>query len=68
MILGNVKDLLKTSKLAGLTQRSMRGWRLAGRVIENSLWLQLLLPFTAVKIMTDVLPNLQNIFVEGLEL
>jgi hypothetical protein len=57
--------------------------------IENSLWLQLLLPFTAVKDLylskefapgiaaaleelvgariTDVLPGLQNIFMEGLE-
>jgi hypothetical protein len=57
--------------------------------IENSLWLELLLPFTAVKNVylseefapgiaaalqelvggriTDVLPSLQNIFVEGLE-
>ena len=57
--------------------------------IENTLWLQLLLPFTAVKHLylnkefapgiaaamqelgegriTEVLPNLQNIFVEGLE-
>ncbi len=58
--------------------------------IENSLWLQLLLPFTAVKNLylskefapgiaaamqelvgggiADVLPSLQNIFVESLEL
>jgi hypothetical protein len=58
-------------------------------VIENTLWLQLLLPFTAVKNLylskefapgiaaalqelvggriTEVLPSLQNIFVEGLE-
>jgi hypothetical protein len=57
--------------------------------IENTLWLQLLLPFTAVKNLylskefapgiaaalqelvggriTEVLPSLQNIFVEGLE-
>jgi hypothetical protein len=57
--------------------------------IENTLWLQLLLPFTAVKDLylsrefapgiaaalqelvgariTDVLPSLQNIFIEGLE-
>ncbi|KAN0116297.1 hypothetical protein V8E52_006122 [Russula decolorans] len=57
--------------------------------IENTLWLQLLLPFTAVKDLylsrefapgiaaalqelvgariTDVLPSLQNIFMEGLE-
>ena len=57
--------------------------------IENSLWLQLLLPFTAVKDLyvskefgpgiavalqelvgariTEVLPSLQNIFIEGLE-
>ena len=57
--------------------------------IENTLWLQLLLPFTAVKNLyltkdfapgiaaaltelvgeriTEVLPNLQNIFVKGLE-
>jgi hypothetical protein len=57
--------------------------------IESTLWLQLLLPFTAVKDLyvsrefapgiaaalqelvgariTDVLPNLQNVFVEGLE-
>jgi hypothetical protein len=57
--------------------------------IENTLWLQLLLPFTVVKNLylskefapgiaitlqelvgdriTEVLPNLQNIFVEGLE-
>jgi hypothetical protein len=57
--------------------------------IENTLWLELLLPFTAVKNlylskefapdiatvlqelvgdrMTEVLPSLQNIFVEGLE-
>ena len=58
--------------------------------IENNLWLELLLPFTAVKNfylskefalgiadalralvrdrMTEVLPSLQNIFVDGLEL
>jgi hypothetical protein len=54
--------------------------------IENTLWLELLLPFTAVKNLylskefapgiaaglvggrtTEVLPSLQNIFVEGLE-
>jgi hypothetical protein len=57
--------------------------------IENTLWLQLLLPFTAVKDLylskefapgiaaalrelagariTDVLPSLQNVFMEGLE-
>jgi hypothetical protein len=57
--------------------------------IENTLWLQLLLPFNAVKNLylykdfapgiaaalqwfvggriTEVLPGLQNIFVEGLE-
>ena len=57
--------------------------------IENTLWLQLLLPFTAAKNLylskefapgiatalqeliggriTEVLPSLQNIFVEGLE-
>jgi hypothetical protein len=58
-------------------------------IIENSLWLELLIPFTAVKNLylstefalgiavsltelvggriTEVLPSLQNIFVEGLE-
>jgi hypothetical protein len=66
-------------------------WRTVWKndAIENTLWLQLLLPFTAVKNlylskefapgivatlqelvggrMTEVLPSLQNIFVEGLE-
>ena len=63
------------------------GWK--DDAIENTLWLQLLLPFTAVKNLhlskesaprivaalqeliggriTEVLPSLQNIFVEGLE-
>ncbi len=59
-------------------------WR--NEAIENTQWLELLLPFTAVKdlylskgfapgiaaslqeiVRTDVLPSLQNIFVEGLE-
>jgi hypothetical protein len=66
-------------------------WELAWKddAIENTLWSQLLLPFTAVKYLylskefapgiaaalqelvgariTDVLPSLQNIFIEGLE-
>jgi hypothetical protein len=66
-------------------------WQLVWKndAIENTLWLQLLLPFTAVKDLylsrkfapgiaaalqelvgariTDVLPSLQNIFMEGLE-
>jgi hypothetical protein len=68
-------------------QYSERVWM--NDAIENTLWLQLLLPFTAVKNLylykefaqgitaglqeldgdriTEVLPSLQNIFVEGLE-
>jgi hypothetical protein len=66
-------------------------WKLVWKndAIENTLWLQLLLPFSAVKNLylseefapgiaatlrelvggriTEVFPNLQNIFVEGLE-
>ena len=64
-------------------------WKNAYDAIENTLWLQLLLPFTAVRNLylsnefapiiaaalqelvgariTEVLPSLQNIFVEGLE-
>ena len=69
----------------------IRGWRSVWKkdAIENTLWLQLLLPFTAVKNLylsrelapgivaalqelvggriTEVLPSLQNIFVEELE-
>jgi hypothetical protein len=68
-----------------------RYWQLGWKddAIDNTLWLQLLLPFTAVKNIhlskefgpgiaaalqelvggriTEVLPSLQNIFVEGLE-
>jgi hypothetical protein len=66
---------------------SRRVWK--NDAIENTLWLQLFLPFTAVKNLylskefapgiaaalqeligsriTEVLPNLRNIFVEGLE-
>ena len=66
---------------------SLRVWK--NDAIENTLWLRLLLPFTAVKNLylfkefapgivaalqelvgdriTEVLPNLQNIFVQGLE-
>jgi hypothetical protein len=69
-------------------QYSQLVWR--NDTIENSLWLDLLLPFTAVKNLylseefapgvvaalqelvgsriTEVLPSLQNIFVEGLDL
>jgi hypothetical protein len=71
--------------------RIEKHWQLVWKndAIENSLWLQLLLPFTAVKNLylykqfapciatalqelvggrvTEVLPSLQNIFVEGLE-
>ena len=66
-----------------------RGTSRKNNAIENTLWLQLLLPFTAVKNLylskesapgivaalqelvggriTEVLPSLQNIFIEGLE-
>ena len=78
------------SKVEGLyieRQYSETVWK--SDAIENTLWLELLLPFTAVKNLylskefasdvaaalqeligrriTEVLPSLQNIFVEGLE-
>jgi hypothetical protein len=80
-----VEDLYIERRLGYLQQV----WKNAYDAIENTLWLQLLLPFTAVRNLylskefapviatalrelvgagiAEVLPSLQNIFVEGLE-
>ena len=77
---------LSTVEVLSIWHSSINVWE---NVIENTLWLRLLLPFTAVKFLylsdgfapsigaalqelvggriTEVLPSLQRIFVEGLE-